>query len=96
MRVTARCQLFIEQCRKKLENKAAQQIKRVEVTRIQHKIVELTPSQLISARNCWIRHVQMIYFTDEHNALSEKKDISRKSSIIRLNPTLDESKMIRV
>lgn len=48
------------------------------------------------AESSIIKHVQLNYFSDEINALIENKPINKSSSLIKLNPFLDDNQILRV
>lgn len=51
--------------------------------------------EIQSARQFWIRQIQADVFPQEQNALNSQKDLSSKSSLLSLNPFLDQLKIIR-
>ncbi|XP_071579938.1 uncharacterized protein [Temnothorax nylanderi] len=56
----------------------------------------LTPQELEDAEQRWIRVVQKAWFADELHALARGQALSRRSSILKMHPIIDEKGMLRV
>ena len=56
----------------------------------------LTPLQLNDALFHWIHYVQHLHYAKEITLLQAKQSISAKSTLIKLHPIVDESKILRV
>nr|XP_037875903.1 uncharacterized protein LOC119630464 [Bombyx mori] len=56
----------------------------------------LTTTELTAARKIIIKHIQQIQFNQEYKQLLKNENVSKRSAIMKLNPYLDEDKIIRV
>ncbi|XP_071577334.1 uncharacterized protein, partial [Temnothorax nylanderi] len=56
----------------------------------------LTPQELEDAEQRWIRIVQEAWFADELQALARGQALSRRSSILKMHPIIDEKGILRV
>lgn len=56
----------------------------------------LSVAECHEAKLFWIRKVQCDIFIEELKALQKQKSLSLRSSILSLNPFLDDNKLIRV
>lgn len=81
-RVTAWCVRFGHNCRVRKENR---------------KLGPLVPAELLTARTALVRTAQEIAFPDELRKLRQNQVISKKSSLLSLNPFLSpEDNVLRV
>ena len=56
----------------------------------------LSTAELLSARNCLLRHVQVSSFSEEIKALKKGQPVSSSSKLKHLNPFIDKENLIRV
>ncbi|KAJ8051026.1 hypothetical protein HOLleu_04443 [Holothuria leucospilota] len=56
---------------------------------------ELTPEELQESENCIIRHTQRRVFSEEYQALEQRKPLPRASKLLSLNPKMDDEGLIR-
>ncbi|XP_011858860.1 PREDICTED: uncharacterized protein LOC105556384 [Vollenhovia emeryi] len=58
--------------------------------------IYLTPTEIKSAEAFWIRHIQAEIFPCEISSLGKAAPIKKTSSLLSLNPYLDDNQMIRL
>lgn len=58
--------------------------------------LSITVTELKDARRFWIKYVQLRYFSAELQKLNAKQEVSRKSTLVRLDPALDKEGVMRV
>lgn len=80
-RITAYCMRFTKNCR---------------VHRAAKSIGPLTTSELLTARDMWVRSVQAITYGDELRCIRNKLSISKSSSLKSLNPVLSTDNILCV
>ena len=56
----------------------------------------LTTAELQSAENYWIKTIQTTHFKDDLTSLQSKQSLSRSSSLLPLQPFVDEANILRV
>lgn len=56
----------------------------------------VTVSEILAARQFWIKYLQERYFKGELSSLKSSQSISKRSTILRLDPVLDKIGTIRV
>ena len=56
---------------------------------------ELTVEELEDAKTQIIKYAQMESFPNEYGALADKKNLKKKSKLIKLNPKLDDDRLLR-
>lgn len=56
----------------------------------------ISTAEITNAKRVWIRHEQMKYYSTEINLIQQGRALPMKSSILSLNPMLDEYGLLRV
>ncbi|XP_064470123.1 uncharacterized protein LOC135384870 [Ornithodoros turicata] len=56
----------------------------------------LTASEVAESEMLWVRHVQREVYPEETFALSRNEQIAKSSKLLRLNPFLDENRVMRL
>ena len=91
LRVTSRCLEFAQKSRtQKLRHGERQE------AAVPGQIQALTPAQLDTALKLWVKTAQNLYFQEEIKSISRNRTVSSKSCLIRLNPFLDATGLLRV
>ncbi|XP_075158007.1 uncharacterized protein LOC142231277 [Haematobia irritans] len=60
-----------------------------------HPTRSLSTQEVLKVKNCLIMLAQKKFFPKEYQALSQKRDVPKTSSILNLNPFLDSNGLIR-
>lgn len=60
------------------------------------QIGELEASEILAAENVWIKHSQSTYFNKEIRALEQKQPLEKSSSLLKLNPFMDDDNVMRL
>ncbi|XP_043474031.1 uncharacterized protein LOC122506102 [Leptopilina heterotoma] len=56
----------------------------------------LTPEELVDAKYYWVHQVQLAFYPNELTTLSNKENLPKQNSLIRLMPFIDEKGILRV
>lgn len=59
-------------------------------------IVDLEADEVLGAENIWIKQSQRTYFNKEFKALKQKQQLEIRSSLLKLNPFMDDDEVMRL